>query len=95
MTEVAGHYGPNARTRARVEANGFIPVKEIYDGGEGVPQAHYQVTYGGEIITTVYSAVDALGFIAGRGAGWAIIAVVDGVVRGEVARNPGIIRRPV
>lgn len=93
---VTGHQrGPNKRTLARREANGFIPVKEIYDGGEGVPQASYQVTYGGEIITTIYSGLEALRFIASRGAGWALIALVDGEVRGEVARNPGTIQRVV
>lgn len=86
-----GQRGQNSRTRARALPNGFIPVKAIHEGGTGVPQVHYVISFRGEDITSFYGAQEALDYISTRGPGWAIHAKIEGKSR-EVARNPGLVQ---
>lgn len=67
----------------------FIPVREISQGGQGVPVALYKLTHRGETLKIVGKAREALDWLAHpyrQSAAYACYAVIDGEER-EVLRN--------
>lgn len=68
---------------------GFVPVKNIEPGGEGIPAPYYRGVFGGETlyVFTKGQGRRAIEWLTERGPGFALIAVCNGVER-EVARIP-------
>lgn len=64
----------------------FKPVADISNGGTGIPVPTYLLTYQGETIQAVSKAREALDWLAGRGPGFACVALLDGARR-EICRN--------
>lgn len=62
----------------------FTPVREIDQGGTGVPLAIYRLTFKGETLRIVRKAKEALEWLAHpyhQGPLYACFAVIDGVER--------------
>lgn len=64
----------------------YNPVKDINDGGFGVPVPTYLLTYKGETMQVASKAREALDWLSSRGPGFACVALLDGVRR-EICRN--------
>jgi hypothetical protein len=67
----------------------FVPVKEIDEGGQGVPVPRYHLRFKGETLRVVTRAAEAREWLAHpyhQGFHYSCISVIDGVER-EVQRN--------